>query len=344
MKQNILRNLLVAATMAATGSALADGFTIEPFTIAAGEEKDVTLRLEGSRKYIGFQVDVYLPEGVSIKEDADGLYLSVVAAMTNSRNGHTAEGRLNGDHYTILVDHPRNGEFQSESGDVLTMTLVASDQIATGEQHIGLKHQVLNDAPINEYRFDDAELPFTTQINVDVRDLGYATFSWPRDLDFTGTGLTAYIATGADDKLALQAIERVPAGTGVVLKGTAGTYHPETTLQDTDDVAANLLSATATAPYTVQGNSTYVLSKYSDGTPGFRQAADGLEIAQYKAFLTLANGQARSFIAFADNTTTGLDAAKVGSDAGEIHDLAGRRIQKPAHGLYIKDGRKVVVK
>ncbi|MBQ9187079.1 MAG: hypothetical protein IJ144_04545 [Prevotella sp.] len=344
MKQNILRNLLVAASLAATGSALADSFTVEPFTIAAGEEKVVTLHLDGTRKYIGFQVDVYLPEGVSIKEDADGLYLDVVAAMTNNRNGHTAEGNLNGDHYTIIVDHPRNGEFQSASGDVLDMTLVASDQISTGRQQIVLKRQILNDAAINEYRFDDAELPFDTEIDVTVSDLGYATFSWPRDLDFTNAGVQAFIATEANDNLLLQPVEKVPAGTGIVLKGDAGTYNPQTIDEATDDVSGNLLTGTASASYTVEGTNTYVLSKNSDDTPGFRRAAEGLEIAKYKAYLTLTDGLARSFFGFADNTTTGITYTQRSAGDAQVFDLSGRRVQQPGRGLYIMDGKVVVVK
>jgi hypothetical protein len=354
-----MKSLLAMVFMASAGTALADNFSIEPFTIKAGEEKTVTLHLNGSRKYIGFQVDIYMPQGISIKQDADGLYLDVVAAMTNNRNGHTAEGNLNGDHYTIIVDHPRNGEFQSESGDVLDITLVANDQISTGEQVITLKHQVLNDAAINEYRFDDTDLAFTTMIDVVVKDLGYATFSWPRDLDFAGTGLTAYIATEADDYLTLQAVEKVPAGTGIVLKGQAGTYNPQTIDADatmttivvngsTVDIAtANLLTGTPTSTFSVVGTNTYVLSKNSEGKAGFLPAAEGLQIPQYKAFLTLTDGQARSFIGFAEDSTTGISLTPAFSHAAdEWYSPDGRRLAgKPTHkGIYLNKGRKVVVK
>ncbi len=181
-------------------------------------------------------------------------------------------------------------------------------------------------------------------VAVTVSDLGYATFSWPHDLDFTNSGVQAFIATDVTDMVMLQEVKTVPAGTGVVLKGDAGTYHPEVISQATDDVTANLLTGTATAPYTVQGNNTYVLSKYSDGTPGFRLAAEGLEIPQYKAYITLDNGQARPFFAFANGTVTGIDTMTVATVDKEVYDLSGRRVQKPARGLYIKDGKKVVIK
>lgn len=345
MKQNILRNLLVAASLAATGSALADSFTVEPFTIAAGEEKVVTLHLDGTRKYIGFQVDVYLPEGVTIATNSRGkLLLSVNQDMQEEQGDHGVMGNLNGDHYTIILDSDYNYELKSASGDVLDMTLVASDQISTGRQQIVLKRQILNDAAINEYRFDDAELSFDTEIDVTVSDLGYATFSWPRDLDFTNAGVQAFIATEANDNLLLQPVEKVPAGTGIVLKGDAGTYNPQTIDEATDDVSGNLLTGTASASYTVEGTNTYVLSKNSDDTPGFRRAAEGLEIAKYKAYLTLTDGLARSFFGFADNTTTGITYTQRSAGDAQVFDLSGRRVQQPDRGLYIMDGKVVVVK
>ena len=181
-------------------------------------------------------------------------------------------------------------------------------------------------------------------VAVTVSDLGYATFSWPHDLDFTNSGVQAFIATDVTDMVMLQEVKTVPAGTGVVLKGAAGTYYPETIDHATDNVTGNRLIGTATAPYTVQGNNTYVLSKYSDGTPGFRLAAEGLEIPQYKAYITLDNGQARPFFAFANGTVTGIDTMTVATVDKEVYDLSGRRVQKPARGLYIKDGKKVVIK
>ena len=181
-------------------------------------------------------------------------------------------------------------------------------------------------------------------VSVTVSDLGYATFSWSRDLDFSGTGLTAYIATETtDDALILHAVEKVPAGTGIVLKGATGTYYPNVTTATTDDVDGNLLIGTATAPYIVEGTSTYVLSKNSEGKPGFRRAAEGLEIPQYKAYLKLTDGQARSFFGFEDNMTTKIESS-IFNDESSIYDLQGRRVQQPARGIYVKDGKKVVVK
>ena len=142
----------------------------------------------------------------------------------------------------------------------------------------------------------------------------------------------------------LQAVEKVPAGTGIVLKGDAGTYNPQTTSDVTDNMEDNLLTGTATAAYTVTGTNTFVLSKNSENKPGFRRAAEGLEIPQYKAYLILADGSARSFFSFAGDSTNGIGSMTVATDSEKVFDLSGRRVQQPARGIYVKDGRKVVVK
>ena len=41
---------------------------------------------------------------------------------------------------------------------------------------------------------------------------------------------------------------------------------------------------------------------------------------------------------------TGISSVKAGAVDGNIYDLSGRRVEKPAHGVYVKNGRKFVVK
>lgn len=178
---------------------------------------------------------------------------------------------------------------------------------------------------------------------VTMSDLGYATFSWPQDLDFSKTGLKAYIATEATDYLKLQEVQKVPANTGIILEGAAGTYYPQTTTATTDNVQGNLLTGTATGAYTVvNGDNIFVLTK-KDGKAVFGHAGTGLEIAQYKAYLRLDPNSALQFIGIGDGTTH-INAVEGRMGDDEYYDLQGRRIQKPAHGIFIKNGKKYVVK
>ncbi|MBO5583033.1 MAG: hypothetical protein J5942_00895 [Prevotella sp.] len=48
----------------------------------------------------------------------------------------------------------------------------------------------------------------------------------------------------------------------------------------------------------------------------------------------------------AECETTGISAVKTAADSkdGEWYDLSGRRVGQPAKGIYVKNGKKVVIK
>ena len=55
-------------------------------------------------------------------------------------------------------------------------------------------------------------------------------------------------------------------------------------------------------------------------------------------------GNAAPAFFFNGGTTTAIKSATVGSKANAVFDLAGRRVQKATKGLYIVNGKKVLVK
>ena len=69
-----------------------------------------------------------------------------------------------------------------------------------------------------------------------------------------------------------------------------------------------------------------------------------------KAFLVLTNAeaQAKSFVLeFEDGGTTGIETienSKRSTDDGVYYDLQGRRVENPTRGIYIVNGKKVVIK
>ena len=65
------------------------------------------------------------------------------------------------------------------------------------------------------------------------------------------------------------------------------------------------------------------------------------------AYLSVATGggSAREFFAFDDDETTGIEAVKATQKMnGEFFNLAGQRVAQPAKGLYIVNGKKVIMK
>ena len=51
---------------------------------------------------------------------------------------------------------------------------------------------------------------------------------------------------------------------------------------------------------------------------------------------------ARSFFGFGE--TTGISSVKAELTMGEVYNLNGQRVSAPRKGLYIMDGKKVIVK
>lgn len=174
---------------------------------------------------------------------------------------------------------------------------------------------------------------------------GYATYCNcdGKALDFSSVeGLTAYIVSSIDGVINLQAVKKVPAGTGVVVVGEPKTYNVPV-IASADPVVGNKLIGVTSYHVAVEGD--YVLA-YKDDTRGFYPAEEDLVIPAGKAYLHIGGGSdARSFLPL-DYETTGIGALLMNNEKvkKEIFSLSGQRVSQPKKGLYIIGGRKVVVK
>lgn len=164
-------------------------------------------------------------------------------------------------------------------------------------------------------------------------------------LDFSSVGgLTAYIVSSIEGLVNLQAVKKIPAGTGVVVAGAPKTYNvPVIAPADADPVGVNLLIGVTSDDYYLE-EGDYVLAFKSD-VRGFFPVEDGLKIPAGKAYLHIGGSGARSFLPL-NNETTGIGALLMNNEKvkKEIFSLSGQRVSQPKKGLYIIGGRKVVVK
>ncbi len=174
----------------------------------------------------------------------------------------------------------------------------------------------------------------------------YTTLTSAYALDFTGlAGLKAYIATEVSEgNVLMTQVNKVPANTGLVLKATTPGSAVNVPVFDgtsPDDVSGNKMAGSATATTAVAENAGYILSD------GFFQPASAGTLPAGKAYLNIAVSSARSLnMIFDDEMTTGIENIEHGSLNIEhsVYDLQGRRVSKPTKGLYIVNGRKVVIK
>ena len=136
----------------------------------------------------------------------------------------------------------------------------------------------------------------------------------------------------------------VNSGQGVVLKKTASgsiTMTP-TSSNSSDDYSGNSLVGTMTN-ITNPGNAYVLNYKAATGAGFYKLSASGT-IGANKAYLVSGAG-APEFFGFDGNTTSINEVrGKMEDVSGEYYDLQGRRVSQPTKGLYIVNGKKVVIK
>lgn len=189
--------------------------------------------------------------------------------------------------------------------------------------------------------------------NVSITDAKYATFSDYVARNFSTSGIEVYKAASDGTKVNLTKINDgiVPAYTGVVLfSETVKTDEPipVVTTAGTGDFSGNELvgiNVRTVVNATESTKTNYILSNEAAGV-GFYKAVDGKYLGAHKAYLSTATAaSAPSFLGF-DGETTGINAVN-GSEFkvnGEYFNLNGQRVAEPTKGLYIVNGKKVVIK
>ena len=189
-------------------------------------------------------------------------------------------------------------------------------------------------------------------------------------------GITAYdITYKSGDNVTATSVNSITANKPVLINGKKGTRYKFTNSGDafdgtyegtlTDGVKAHTngaltgvyVDANASGGYNpiayVPANS-YVLQNGADGLGFYKVETDNtIKITSFRAYATFtysAGGSARQFfgIDFSDNETTGIQSVndsglKVqGSEA--YYNLSGQRVSQPTKGLYIVNGKKVIIK
>ena len=191
--------------------------------------------------------------------------------------------------------------------------------------------------------------------DITISSVGMGTFCSTHPLDFSGTDdVKAYIVSAfkpSTGEVTLTRITDVPANTGIVVKGDADTYTIPWGAGET--VVANMLVGVTenTVLNKVDGDYTnYILAK-KNGNLGFYAVVDGSTLSAGKAYLPLptaqlpSNAGARQMTMIFDDETTGIQQnisrTELNSD---YYDLQGRRVSAPTRGIYIVNGKKVIVK
>ena len=184
------------------------------------------------------------------------------------------------------------------------------------------------------------------------------TYCSDYDINFRDVpGIKAYVASGyntATGLIMLTRIYDVPAGMGIMLMAEEpGNYTIPTTTSTTYYVNMFVGTQEKTTIYEKDGDYVnYYLSNGASGI-GFYRVSGSVDLVANRAYLPLLTSMPdrtnTRFIGFefgdeSDGTTNLSPAISKGDGEGEWYTLQGQRVAKPGKGLYIKNGKKILIK
>ena len=185
-------------------------------------------------------------------------------------------------------------------------------------------------------------------VPVTISSYEWATFVNPCAVNFEGSGIKAYAVTGRNgSSLTLSsALTTVPGNTPLLLNASEGSCNiPVAT--SASAVGTNLLKkGTGVAISAVDGKTRYVLG-VEGGKATFLKIDDvSATVPTNKAYLEFEGSVPAPVLTFDGDESTGIDMVKDEGFKvnGEFYNLNGQRVAQPTKGLYIVNGKKVVIK
>lgn len=190
---------------------------------------------------------------------------------------------------------------------------------------------------------DHAEITLGAQDGEDY----YATFSNKNTVEFVDATVYTVNVNGTALELNEVTSKQVPANTGVLVKSSTNTVSVKTIETASDITSENLLKP---ASEEMSGSDTFYKLAYDNYTNqtglGFYWGADNggaFNVKAGTAYLAVPNAvSVKGFLL--DGTPTAIEGVEAESTTGVIYNLSGQRVQKAQHGLYIVNGKKLLVK
>ena len=296
---------------------------------------------------------------VYIKASAAGAITEVSVTISNVTNKSggiddiSMHGNFAGNVYLDNVQTTNTGEYGSGLNENIVsnvLTIVPSAASNTLYIHVDAAARIWNvDITYNGASYT-GYCTTVPPVSVTVTSANYATYVSDFDLDFTGKGIKAYIAKAdGTTGVSFTQVEKVPANTGVLLYKDGGTTEEIPVLSGAaEDVTGNVfIRGAGAAVASVEGNlHNYILNNV-EGVVGFYKAA-GNTVATNRAYIQIDGSTlVKGFIALpGSDEETGIETMRNGENEkmSAIFDLSGRRVAKPTRGLYIVNGKRVLVK
>ena len=123
----------------------AEAFTGKPLTLS--------LKMNNTKEITGVQCDIYLPEGMTFAKDEDGYYMAELSTeRTTASKTNIFDAVLQSDGaLRILASSTKSAAFSGNSGEVATIVINVSEDMADGDYPIVIKSIELSDKNGNNY-------------------------------------------------------------------------------------------------------------------------------------------------------------------------------------------------
>lgn len=268
---------------------------------------------------------------------------------TNSNKGYTTSYNADYNTFTVAANPnvfgclsfgAKRGNEESTSQSYYIVTKTGSFEKA------GLDNYY-DDNNSSAFTFEEVTCPNTIKFNAaqNINGVSHiATFSAPF-ATIIPTGVKAYYVSAKGTEATMTAIDAkaIPANQGVILtsESDAAVTMVPAAGETVATITGNQLGNSAGADKTLTAGEGYILGNGTEGTAFYPCKAGSLP--SNKAYL-LGNGQSAIVMNFG-NAVTGINTiAAPASAKAPIFDLSGRRVVKATKGLYIQNGKKVIVK
>lgn len=196
-----------------------------------------------------------------------------------------------------------------------------------------------------DYVVVKASLPSTETVSVS--DAGYATYATKYNVKVPESNDVEVMTVKVNDDNSTITLHEVaantviPANTGILVKAAPGDYNFVVTSDEGKELENNSLVAAKEA-VTSDGATYFALTKIGDKV-GFAVVNNGVKIPAGKAYLKVPAATTAKFFSL-DGEATGINSVKTAKADGAYYTLEGVKTTKPVKGLYIHNGKKIVVK
>ena len=142
-----------------------DTFYIAPVNVVPGESKTITLNLDNSQVFRGFQTDIELPEGLKIASKSNGNF--DISLTDRGSSSFSVSSNLMSDGSVRILGYSTQGEsIKGNQGALVRISVRASSDFSGG--YIKLKNSIFSDVNNRDVKLDNSKLFVGTKEQNDV--------------------------------------------------------------------------------------------------------------------------------------------------------------------------------